>query len=711
MMTSRFELDRFARPTGTEQVPGGSTLTSAARGSGTTAMSSPDKPAAIHFSLGSGARVLDRFTIQRGLGIGGFGEVYFALSDAGKEVALKRVQRNLEIELRGASQCLNLKHPNLISLHDVCRDQQQVWWVVMEYVAGPNLRDALDQQPRGLSVEETRRWFFQAAEGVEYLHQQGLVHRDLKPANLFDDLGVVKVGDYGLTKFISDSRRGGQTESVGTCHYMAPEIGRGQYGREIDLYALGVILYEMLTGRPPFEGETAHEIIIKHLTSQPDLSSVAPPFRQVIEKALRKSPHERWQSAAEMARALRAAETPVIAKLVSPSSRTTPLPVTQYQSPVRSNSDLPPPPAMPAGRVPGGETQALPPSSPVRPQHPASLLPAESPRPLLPSLPAMLAIGVGVILALEFSWVARFPLLALIVVFVGGFAMVRIWRRSSATIPAFADGLDAGDRRGFPGGAPFPHSPDPRASGGTGRHRARHHAAATAPQARMSRQEWLDLRRASLASKPTSALLAELAGSWIAASIMVLICGGLAAAFGLGNGTTQATQVAPYAWVTLSSLLFAGAALTLGKVRERRPHANRTWAALAVGGLVGVAAYGLMAHLLIPLESSQWRTLETLLPPPLYENHATPRAGAMAAHFALLMSVALWCDWTDPLRTRQLRLFSVFGFMLVALLIQQLLPIPQPWGLLVAGISALAIQIAAAREKAVKLPKSYSMRA
>jgi len=158
-------------------------------------------------------------------------------------------------------------------------------------------------------------------------------------------------------------------------------------------------------------------------------------------------------------------------------------------------------------------------------------------------------------------------------------------------------------------------------------------------------------------------------------------------------------------------LLFAGAALTLGKLHERRPHANRTWAALAVGALVGAAAYGLIVYLLIPLESSQWRTLETLLPPPLYENYATPRPGAMAAHFALLMSVALWCDWTDPLRTRQLRLFSVFGFMLVALLIQQLLPIPQPCGLLVAGISALAIQIAAAREKAVKLPKSYSMRA
>lgn len=677
-------------------------------------MPSTDQPVASHFSLGSGARVLDRFTIQRGLGIGGFGEVYFALSDAGKEVALKRVQRNLEIELRGASQCLNLKHPNLISLHDVCQDQQQVWWVVMEYVAGPSLRDALDQQPHGLSVEETRRWFFQAAEGVEYLHQQGLVHRDLKPANLFDDLGVVKVGDYGLTKFISDSRRGGQTESVGTCHYMAPEIGRGQYGREIDLYAFGVMLYEMLTGRPPFEGETAHEIIIKHLTSEPDLSGVAPPFRQVIEKALRKSPQERWQSAADMARALRATETPVVAKLVSPPPRTTSIPATASPTPVHSPLDPPPSPAIPSGRVPGGETRALPPRSSVRPQAPASLQPAESPRPVLPSLPALIAIGLGVILALEFSWVARFPLLTLIVLVGSGFAAVRIWRRSSATIPAFADGLESGDRRGFPGGQPFPHpypySPDSLTRGGHPPHLARYDAAATASRTRLSRQEWQELHRARLANKPASAQLAELAGSWIAASIMVLICGGLVAAFGLGNGSTPATQVAPYAWVTLSSLLFAGAALMLGKIRERRPHANRAWTALAVGALVGAAAYGLMVYLLIPLDISQWRTLETLLPPPLYENHATPRLGAMAAHFAILMMIALGCSWTDPLRSRQLRLFSVFAFMLGALLVQQLLPIPQPWGLMVAGISALAIQIAAVREKAVNFPKSYEMR-
>ena len=107
--------------------------------------------------------------------------------------------------------------------------------------------------------------------GVAYLHDHGIVHRDLKPGNIFSDEGTVKIGDYGLAKFISCSRRSGQTESVGTVHYMAPEIANGRYGREIDTYALGIILFEMLTGRVPFEGESVGEVLMKHLTAEPDL--------------------------------------------------------------------------------------------------------------------------------------------------------------------------------------------------------------------------------------------------------------------------------------------------------------------------------------------------------------------------------------------------------------------------------------------------------
>src|SRR5690554_6238459 len=101
------------------------------------------EPTSMNFTYSPNETVLGRYTIRRGIGMGGFGEVYFAHSQAGKEVALKRIQRNLAVELRGVSHCLNLKHPNLVSLHDICRDQDDQAWVVMEYVAGKNLREVL----------------------------------------------------------------------------------------------------------------------------------------------------------------------------------------------------------------------------------------------------------------------------------------------------------------------------------------------------------------------------------------------------------------------------------------------------------------------------------------------------------------------------------------------------------------------------------------
>jgi serine/threonine protein kinase len=232
----------------------------------------------MKFLYASGSRPLDGYTIKRGIGRGGFGEVYFATSDAGKEVALKHVERNLDVELRGVGHCLNLKHINLIDLYDVRYDEQGEAWVVMEYVSGESLKDVIDRNPNGLPLEEVDQWFRGVAAGVQYLHDHGIVHRDLKPGNIFEDAGIVKIGDYGLSKFISCSRRSGQTESVGTFHYMAPEIGKGVYGKEIDIYALGIVLYEMITGRVPFEGESSQEIIMKHLTADPDLSAV--PFHR-----------------------------------------------------------------------------------------------------------------------------------------------------------------------------------------------------------------------------------------------------------------------------------------------------------------------------------------------------------------------------------------------------------------------------------------------
>jgi hypothetical protein len=258
----------------------------------------------MKFTYSSGQRPLEGFTLKRGIGRGGFGEVYFALSDGGKEVALKLLRGDHRLEMRGVAQCLNLKHPNLVGLYDLRTDGQGDHWVVMEYVAGEPLNVVLARHPAGLPRELVREWFLGLARSVGYLHDHGIVHRDLKPANVFLENGAVKVGDYGLSKSISSSMHTAQTQSVGTVHYMAPEISTGNYNKQIDVYAAGVILYEMLTGRVPFEGESSGEILMKHLTAPPDLSKLPAEYVPVLAKALAKNPAQRYACMAEMARAV-----------------------------------------------------------------------------------------------------------------------------------------------------------------------------------------------------------------------------------------------------------------------------------------------------------------------------------------------------------------------------------------------------------------------
>lgn len=266
--------------------------------------------AAMKFQYANGESPLEGYIIRRGIGIGGFGEVYFAESDSGKEVALKRIQKNLDVEMRGVRHCLNLRHPNLVAIYDIRYDEDQQGWIVMEFIEGESLRDHLDRSTDPMAgpihsyehgkPDRVLPVFAQIVAGMTYLHDQGIVHRDLKPANIFLEKGLAKIGDYGLSKYISSSRRAGQTESVGTFHYMAPEIGKGEYGKEIDIYSLGIILYEMLTGTVPFDGESTQEILLKHLTADPDLSMLPENLALVIEKCLAKNPADRYRDGREL---------------------------------------------------------------------------------------------------------------------------------------------------------------------------------------------------------------------------------------------------------------------------------------------------------------------------------------------------------------------------------------------------------------------------
>jgi hypothetical protein len=247
-----------------------------------------------------GDRPLDGYTIQRAAGRGGFGEVYYAISDSGRQVAIKTVQNHEQIELRGIRQCMNLKSPHLVSVFDVKYNDKGQPFVIMEFVSGISLRDLLNEHSSGLGTQKAAFFLREIAKGLSHLHDCGIVHRDLKPGNIFYENGYVKIGDYGLTKAISTSQHSGQTITVGTVHYMAPEIGEGKYDCSIDIYALGILFYELLTGNVPFFGASPAEILMKHMKAEPELDGVDENFARVIRKALAKNPDERYKTVQEM---------------------------------------------------------------------------------------------------------------------------------------------------------------------------------------------------------------------------------------------------------------------------------------------------------------------------------------------------------------------------------------------------------------------------
>src|SRR5512135_3550510 len=256
-----------------------------------------------------GDRPLEGYTIQRAAGRGGFGEVYYAISDSGRQVALKAVQNYEQIELRGITQCMNLKSPHLVTIFDVKYNEQGRPFVIMEFVSGPSLADLLKESPGGLGSQKAAFFLREIGKGLSFLHECGIVHRDLKPGNIFYENGYVKIGDYGLTKAISTSHHVSHTITVGTVHYMAPEIGAGKYDRSVDIYALGILLYEMLTGQVPFLGASPAEILMKHLTATVSVDNIEEPFARVIRKALAKDPAERYQTVQAMIEDVFGAET------------------------------------------------------------------------------------------------------------------------------------------------------------------------------------------------------------------------------------------------------------------------------------------------------------------------------------------------------------------------------------------------------------------
>ncbi|TWT80029.1 Serine/threonine-protein kinase PrkC [Planctomycetes bacterium CA13] len=618
----------------------------------------------MSFTYPPGSTPLPRYTIRRGIGIGGFGEVYFAISAAGKEVALKRIQRNLEVELRGVSHCLNLKHPNLVALFDICHDESDQAWVVMEYVAGKNLRQVLDELPNGLNESEARRWFSAIAKGVHHLHGAGLVHRDLKPGNVFDDLGIVKVGDYGLSKFISSSHRGGHTESVGTFHYMAPEIGRGEYGREIDIYALGIMLFELLTGNVPFDGESCHEIIVKHMTAKPDLSQIGEPYRSVIAKSLEKDPAKRFATVTEMTNALsmnvdghaatHAATHPIVAKLAETSPMEVhPLPEAQSpKPPLSAHKDCSPEPFARAVRASFSDLE----------RWWRSL-------DRSPGAKAFLFLTGFFVLFINTHWLL--PLLTVIGIVYVPYYVVRQMVLHVSQQPSYAKAQASANQLAAL------HGPSPRP---------------------MTKAQWREHMRNDLRAKHTLHRAAELNTSWITATAITMGLALCAGVIGLRSGPVDSFAIAPYGAMALVVLVASLTILGFGKLWERDEGESlpRRIVLAGVGAGVGIVAYSAYQFLMLPLDVGLGREIDsTTLPQALYWDNEIPKASAMMVHFALLFSALRWWKAVDPLRRNRLSIWSVVVAVAAEWAVHQVLPIPQPAGILTAGAIAIAIQMSA----------------
>lgn len=265
-------------------------------------------------------RTIDKYKVIRLLGEGGMGRVYLAEDEKlHREVALKiphrallhqeRFIRDFQHEAQGAAQ---LQHPSIITIYET--DQvERVPFIVMEYASGGTLTDMLNQVPR-LSPDHVARLVTRIARGLDYAHARQFVHRDIKPQNiLIDEEGAPKIGDFGLVKFASSSLYTVLGNRIGgTPAYMAPEQVRGEeVGASADIYALGVMAYELLTGQLPFQGGRT-EVSTAHLhKAPPSLRELNPALSadldRVVLRALNKAPHDRYPTAGAFAEALSAA--------------------------------------------------------------------------------------------------------------------------------------------------------------------------------------------------------------------------------------------------------------------------------------------------------------------------------------------------------------------------------------------------------------------
>ena len=273
--------------------------------------------------VATGALVDGRYRIVRRIGSGGMADVYCAEdTHLGREVALKVLHRRfaqdqefVERFRREAKAAAGLSHPNVVGVFDR-GEHEGTYYIAMEYLTGRTLKEIVASEAP-LGQQRVVDLGVQILHAAGFAHRHGVIHRDFKPHNVIvDERGHAKVTDFGIARAGASEMT--ETGSImGTAHYLSPEQAQGHaVTAASDLYSIGVMLYEMLAGKLPFEGESAVAIALKHLSEQPTPISalrpdVHPALEAVVMAALAKDPAQRWQTADDFAEGLEAARAQI----------------------------------------------------------------------------------------------------------------------------------------------------------------------------------------------------------------------------------------------------------------------------------------------------------------------------------------------------------------------------------------------------------------
>lgn len=263
--------------------------------------------------LSKGQKINDRYEIIKSIGEGGMANVYLAKDTIlDRQVAVKVLRGDLSTDekfirrfQREALSVSNLSHPNIVEVYDVGEEDGQ-YYIVMEYIEGKTLKQLLNKRG-ALTLPEVIDIMTQLTDGLSHAHEAYIIHRDIKPQNIMiEDNGTIKITDFGIAMAVNATQFTQTNSVMGTVHYLPPEQANGKGATvKSDIYSLGILMYELLTGSVPFKGDNAVEIALKHMKEKlPSIRKQNPLIPQSVEniviKACAKNPRNRYDTVKEM---------------------------------------------------------------------------------------------------------------------------------------------------------------------------------------------------------------------------------------------------------------------------------------------------------------------------------------------------------------------------------------------------------------------------